>query len=274
MSEDYQTIYGVGILDDIHNYFPRLLYNPEEFRTVNDVMVYVQNNIQRRFNLFSYGRRQYMSSLSPETARVPREPENTIRYNMSEIGQTSISTLLPLLQRLATPRVVRVPIHTQFQDVIVHASQEVINSASTEQILGQDTEDSCNICQDNMSRGDSIRTLVCQHSYHRACIDNWLLNQSVLCPTCRHDIREPYVRPPSRRTTPALGPSQPTQNTGAPDLNLNPDPTDTQTETAEAADALPGSAHAANALHTAQLRITSDEVRRLLTRELWNTIFY
>jgi hypothetical protein len=272
MSEDYQTIYGVGILDDIHNYFPRLLYNPEEFRTVNDVMVYVQNNIQRRFNLFSYGRRQYMASLPPETGRVAREPENTIRYNMSEIGQTSISTLLPLLQRLATPRVVRVPIHTQFQDVIVHASQELINSASTEHILGQDTEDSCNICQDNMSQGDSIRTLLCQHSYHRACIDNWLLNQSVLCPTCRHDVREPYVRPPSRRTTPALGPSQPVQNAGAPDLNLNPDPTDTQTaEAAEAADAVP---EAAEAMHTAQLRITADEVRSLLTRELWNTIFY
>jgi len=264
MSDDYQTIYGVGLLDDIHNYFPRILYNSDEFTSVQSIMIYVQDCIQQRFNLFNHGRRQYLNTLPSTPIRQRPAPENTIRFSVGENQNPLISTILPLLQRMATPRVVRVPMTTQFQDVIVHASQEVINSASSEHILGQDTEDSCNICQDNMSQGDSIRTLLCQHSYHRACIDNWLLNQSVLCPTCRHDIREPYVRPPSRRTTPALGPSQPTQNIGAPDLNLNPDPTDTQTEAAEATDPM----------HTAQLRITSDEVRRLLTRELWNTIFY
>ena len=39
-----------------------------------------------------------------------------------------------------------------------------------------------------------IRTLTaCSHEFHISCIDNWLLNRSVICPTCRHDIRDPAL---------------------------------------------------------------------------------
>ena len=41
-----------------------------------------------------------------------------------------------------------------------------------------------------------MRTLTaCSHQFHRSCIDNWLLRESVVCPTCRHDVREPARRP-------------------------------------------------------------------------------
>jgi hypothetical protein len=257
MSEDYQTIYGVGLLDDIHNYFPRLLYNSDEFTSVQSIMIYVQDRMQQRFNLFNHGRRQYMNTIP----RTP--PENTIRFSVGENQNPLVSTILPLLQRLATPRVVRVPMTTQFQDVIVHASQEVINGASREVTLEEDREDCCNICQDNMRQGESIRTLVCSHSYHRSCIDNWLLNQSVLCPTCRHDIRDPYTVPASRRVSPALGPST------APTASETPVTSPNENAVPDTFVLTPPRTPL---ISTTDTRV--QELRNLLTQDIWNAIYF
>jgi hypothetical protein len=46
----------------------------------------------------------------------------------------------------------------------------------------------CAICQDDIS-SDGSRLRVCQHSFHRACIQTWF-HASVRCPVCRRDIRE------------------------------------------------------------------------------------
>jgi hypothetical protein len=40
-ASNYETLYGVGLLDDVHNYFPALLYDSDSFRTVQDVLQYV-----------------------------------------------------------------------------------------------------------------------------------------------------------------------------------------------------------------------------------------
>jgi hypothetical protein len=48
----------------------------------------------------------------------------------------------------------------------------------------------CSICQDSIIPADVCRKLIpCGHTYHKNCIDQWF-NRSVVCPTCRHDIRE------------------------------------------------------------------------------------
>lgn len=51
----YQTVYGVGLLDDIHNYFPALLYDQGRFETLPTVFSYVRHQMNTRFNLYSYG---------------------------------------------------------------------------------------------------------------------------------------------------------------------------------------------------------------------------
>jgi len=56
----YQTHYDVPLLDDIHNYFPALLYEPDAFETVGDLLGYVRNQMQQRFDLFSSGQRGYV----------------------------------------------------------------------------------------------------------------------------------------------------------------------------------------------------------------------
>ncbi|KAK0122144.1 hypothetical protein ONS95_010405 [Cadophora gregata] len=47
----------------------------------------------------------------------------------------------------------------------------------------------CSICTEDFTTGEDVRVLPCDHRYHPACIDPWLLNVSGTCPLCRHDLR-------------------------------------------------------------------------------------
>jgi hypothetical protein len=45
-----------------------------------------------------------------------------------------------------------------------------------------DGELGCSICTENFTTGEDVRVLPCNHKYHPACIDPWLLNVSGTCP--------------------------------------------------------------------------------------------
>lgn len=40
----------------------------------------------------------------------------------------------------------------------------------------------CSICTEDFTKGEDVRVLPCNHQYHPACIDPWLLNVSGTCP--------------------------------------------------------------------------------------------
>ena len=65
----------------------------------------------------------------------------------------------------------------------------------------------CSICQDDISSGGA-RLRVCQHSFHRSCIQTWF-GASVRCPICRRDIRE---GPANQTSFVSTGISSPEQN--------------------------------------------------------------
>lgn len=46
----------------------------------------------------------------------------------------------------------------------------------------------CQICLDEFSEGDDLRTLPCSHFFHTDCVDIWLLTKNCSCPVCRRDI--------------------------------------------------------------------------------------
>lgn len=52
------SIFRVGLLDDLHTYFPDLLYNSGRFQTVQDVLKYIQDQA-RRLNPFDRGQEIY-----------------------------------------------------------------------------------------------------------------------------------------------------------------------------------------------------------------------
>lgn len=47
----------------------------------------------------------------------------------------------------------------------------------------------CSVCQEDFEIGVNLRTLSCNHSYHIACIDQWLTMQSK-CPVCNVSIKD------------------------------------------------------------------------------------
>jgi hypothetical protein len=252
MADRYERVYDVGLLDDLHNYFPGLLYEPDRFRTVSDVLGYVRQNASRRFNLFDYGARQYeqnrtqrantvpQNTFTRQTPIVPRWTPPTVpivqpsQYEFDLTNEVDLAILSPLLRSLdrlsglaPPPAIPHQPIlraHGQnrfaglFQDVIIHASQELIDNGSNMRTLLMDLEESCSICQDRMRQGENIRRLnACQHEFHGACVDNWFLQRSVLCPVCRHDIRDPtpVIRSPTVgpvANTQAIPPLVPNRN--------------------------------------------------------------
>ena len=52
----YEDYYGFGMLDDMHNFFPDLLYNNGRFRSVSDVFAYINTEMNENFNLYSSAR--------------------------------------------------------------------------------------------------------------------------------------------------------------------------------------------------------------------------
>ena len=46
----------------------------------------------------------------------------------------------------------------------------------------------CSICTEDFEQGQDLRVLPCDHKFHPACIDPWLLNVSGTCPLCRVDL--------------------------------------------------------------------------------------
>jgi hypothetical protein len=50
------------------------------------------------------------------------------------------------------------------------------------QVTGEEYELTCSVCTEDFTKGEDVRVLPCNHKYHPACIDPWLLNVSGTCP--------------------------------------------------------------------------------------------
>ena len=55
-----------------------------------------------------------------------------------------------------------------------------------------DKEDLCAICLDEQTQG-VLRKLTCQHTFHRACLDEWRKKGSTVCPSCLTLIEDVYI---------------------------------------------------------------------------------
>lgn len=206
----YEQVYGVTLLDDIHNYFPALLYEQSRFSSLAQVFHYVRSQMARRFNLYSYGASLYNESQFQSVPTTipninirtsPIQPSVSINTVDAEENLAAANILLSLLgigsgiipldtNTTTLPGRRLNPFSTHWNPVTVRPSQEVITS-NTHIIQGSSVPSSstCTICQDSINETDVCRVINhCNHIYHRSCIDQWF-ERSVYCPTCRHDIR-------------------------------------------------------------------------------------
>jgi hypothetical protein len=203
---DYEEIYYVRLLDDLHNYFPAILYQPHRFQNVQDLLQYISSQTQNRFNLFDRGLQRFEARnptprntpipTTSERPSIPRQAQMNIiteTFDLSPLlsvpltptltgtqGLSSLQNLINLLRPLSMEPVVVAPTQEQIQNAtrIRQANEE------------QDGDAICSICQEGYSDNEEIREIChCRHFFHKTCIDPWF-RQHVHCPVCRFDIRE------------------------------------------------------------------------------------
>lgn len=94
-NSNYETLYGVGLLDDLHNYFPALLYDSSSFENVQSVLGYIQRQTRNRFDLFSYGQREYQN-IQPPVSVSQNSYHRVFRTSFAGVptqGVPAVSTL-------------------------------------------------------------------------------------------------------------------------------------------------------------------------------------
>jgi len=210
--------YRIQLLNDLHNHFPELLYNHQQFQTTSDVLQYVINiarDTSNHVNPYPYYQEQFQTSLEhqPQYDRVAplrqrldnhrfnpiqrpvqriqrgvhmnqREPEITFRY-ISVGDEFNIENIISSL----FGEQVSQQLNDLLEDVPVIPSQEQISVSTTLKTLDEDISDNCAVCQDQLKKEQEVRTINhCSHMFHRECIDRWF-ETNVQCPCCRYDIR-------------------------------------------------------------------------------------
>ncbi len=226
---NYENFYGIRLLDDLHNFFPDILYNNQRFNTVRDLLQYITLQTQEHFNLYNRGLRHYMPRSQPTNV------SNDDEMNYDPFGLRRTVPIIPLRRPTAATTTTRTPrvnivsetidiapmfgptieetnsdtnflsnllnllqtnssqtILRQFNEpVIVSPTQEQINNATKTMTATNLNEESiCSICQDNYTSNQTLREIkYCEHFFHKDCIDHWF-EQHVHCPVCRFDIRD------------------------------------------------------------------------------------
>ena len=200
MSNNYQEHYDVQLFNDIHNYFPELLYgNLNRFTNVQSVLEYVRNQIRNHYDIFSSAQRNYRNNNNNIRVSLNIDEEHITEQEFNDpLTNLITSSLLSLANAPITSfNTTTVPLNHMptlirqrnfMEPVIVRPTQEQINNGSSI-VENLSTTDVCAICQDTMEGTNRIRRLThCNHTFHDNCISTWF-RRNVHCPTCRHDIR-------------------------------------------------------------------------------------
>ena len=176
----YQRIYNYGLLDDLHNFFPDLLYSNRE---LSPEFQYIQDRTRRLFpNNYARAHLEY---------RVGTSMFNDLLLMIQPISiPNRWRNLLAYVQDIDDAEVIE---DSQMTPVVVRPTQEQIDIASS---ITPHTEVEashiCTICQDHGSAEETPEWREiesCGHLYHKKCIDRWF-ETSVQCPVCRADIRD------------------------------------------------------------------------------------
>ena len=175
--DPYQRMYRVGLLDDLHNFFPDLLYDN---RSISSEFQYIRDRTRRLFpSQYAQAHLEY---------RVGSEMFTNLLYMIQPISiPNRWQTLLAYVHDIEDIEDITM------EPVVVRPTIEQMNEAtSITSHTEVDASHICTICQDHGTSEDTPewRELdACGHLYHKKCIDRWF-ETSVHCPICRVDIRD------------------------------------------------------------------------------------
>ena len=202
----FDTIYGFSLLDELHNFFPELLYDESLFsESFLGLMRYRVKQLfpaafERQHNMY----RIYQSGRRA-TEAVHWRPGPTV-VTATATATAPIEVPPPLQRRVgADPmqdllNVLMNPMltHISYSATLDPNGRQDPAAATHEQIAAGSTlvshadvpaDTQCAICMDRDSdTTQEWRRLHCEHYFHTSCIDQWF-NRNMLCPVCRADIR-------------------------------------------------------------------------------------
>ncbi|RWS22713.1 zinc finger: C3HC4 type-like protein [Leptotrombidium deliense] len=67
-------------------------------------------------------------------------------------------------------------------------TEEELENLTKLKVNSEVAQESCTICLEPFVQEECIRILACKHSYHKKCVDFWLLNFREVCPLCGKSI--------------------------------------------------------------------------------------
>lgn len=214
--------YGIRFFDDLDRYLPALLYDSGQFRTVQDLLAYIQRQAAYYLNQYDRRRESYVRGrgrATPTEVRSLRRGRGGHGGGSRQVSTPSWTRTAPatqpasaqqnsdilnlfasILNPTSTTNSPFQILSTELYDltpVTVRPTRQQLDSGS--QLEGPETRftipdgESCAICQDPLRMLDDVSPLRrlrhCSHTFHRTCIDTWFTSH-VHCPICRHDIRE------------------------------------------------------------------------------------
>jgi hypothetical protein len=113
----YEDYYGFGMLDDMHNFFPDLLYNNGRFRSIEGVFAYINSQMNENFNLYSMARSRLGRNVRPRVAqRTPAQQRTPVQGTPVQLRNTYFDDMAHIGiggQRVAQPQPVAVAAEQQ-----------------------------------------------------------------------------------------------------------------------------------------------------------------
>ncbi len=202
--------YGVGFIDDIHNFFPELLYDAGLFtcpivgflqRRVNTLFEEDYSRNRTQYRMFQQARRRRESGVLTSAARlltatVPITIPATIPVTTTTpLGSGTLGDVQSLFASLGLQGLTS--LYTQMATPVPEEESPVpteahIQAATLTTSIDPPPDVECSICQDHAGPNNQTEWRIlrhCNHRFHRSCIDTWF-ERNAHCPVCRHDIRD------------------------------------------------------------------------------------
>eukprot|EP00826_Nyctotherus_ovalis_P028674 TRINITY_DN2261_c0_g1_i10.p1 TRINITY_DN2261_c0_g1~~TRINITY_DN2261_c0_g1_i10.p1 ORF type:complete len:254 (-),score=46.07 TRINITY_DN2261_c0_g1_i10:117-878(-) len=82
---------------------------------------------------------------------------------------------------------------TKLYDKIMKESPELVYNSKSDMEVSKYMQPNCAVCLALFVDGNSIRKLMCQHVFHKECIEGWVkekIQEDPKCPICKYDLVE------------------------------------------------------------------------------------
>lgn len=105
--------YGIPLLNDLHNVFPAILYQPERFQTVRDLLGYIGHQMSERYDMYSSWRNYYTTpQQSPQQPQSPPQQQHDRQHLWREFNTWWDSSNRHASRRSRFSQPVRSPVPT------------------------------------------------------------------------------------------------------------------------------------------------------------------